>query len=124
MSQVYISGNALSILGGPHDLIQTIYHEGSAVLDAVAIDEVSGRIAACTSEEAFVYRPYGWKEDALKVAQHPRELKVKLLTAPAVVTSMHATNSGRRARITNTVMGVFGGAPHRFFFAEAFSNRG
>ncbi|MCJ1260826.1 regulator of (H+)-ATPase in vacuolar membrane [Lobaria immixta] len=62
----YASGNALIILGGPHDLIQTIYHDGSPALDAVAIDNSTGKIATCDSEEVYIYRPYGRKEGALR----------------------------------------------------------
>lgn len=73
--QVYISGNALVILGGPHDLIQTIYHEDTSALDAVAIDEVSGKIGTCSKEELYIYRPYGRIEGALKVATNTRPIE-------------------------------------------------
>ncbi|KAL8873409.1 MAG: hypothetical protein Q9174_001119 [Haloplaca sp. 1 TL-2023] len=63
---VYISGNALIILGGPHDLLQTIYVQESCALNAVAIDDVSGKIAAASTEEIYVYRPYGKEEGLLK----------------------------------------------------------
>ncbi|KAI9690129.1 MAG: regulator of (H+)-ATPase in vacuolar membrane [Bathelium mastoideum] len=62
----YISGNGLIILGGPHDVLQTIYHEEEEELVAVTIDEVSGRIAACTEKLVYVYKPYGQDEGALK----------------------------------------------------------
>ncbi|KAF2969895.1 hypothetical protein GQX73_g3666 [Xylaria multiplex] len=45
---VYITGNALSILSDPNTLLQTIYDDDSRKLDAVAFDEFSGKIAACT----------------------------------------------------------------------------
>ncbi|KAL8964077.1 MAG: hypothetical protein Q9183_004723, partial [Haloplaca sp. 2 TL-2023] len=64
---VYISGNALIILGGPRDLLQTIYVEESCALNAVAVDDVSGKIAAASSEGIYVYRPYGKDEGLLKV---------------------------------------------------------
>ena len=67
MLKAYVSGNALIILGGPHDLIQTIYHDGSSALDAVAIDKWTGKIATCDSEEVYIYRPYGRNEGALRV---------------------------------------------------------
>ena len=64
---VYISGSAVVILGGPHQLLQTIYHEDhSCSLDAVAIDDVTGKIVVCTSNEVTIYKPYGRKEDVLK----------------------------------------------------------
>ncbi|KAL8801436.1 MAG: hypothetical protein Q9182_004453 [Xanthomendoza sp. 2 TL-2023] len=62
--QVYISGDGLMILSGPDNLVQTIYQEDCDTLIAVAIDEVSGKIAVASSREIHVYRPYG-KEDGL-----------------------------------------------------------
>ncbi|KAF2229701.1 WD repeat protein-like protein [Viridothelium virens] len=62
----YVSGYALIILGGPHDVLQTIYHEEEEELIAVTIDEVSGRIAVCTHKVVHIYKPYGQREDALK----------------------------------------------------------
>ncbi|KAI9681631.1 MAG: regulator of (H+)-ATPase in vacuolar membrane [Trizodia sp. TS-e1964] len=62
---VYISGNALVILGGADNVIQTIYQEGED-LEAVAIDEATGKIATCAGSSIFLYRPYGWNEGALK----------------------------------------------------------
>lgn len=64
---MYISGNALVILGGPHDLIQTIYHDEGLVLDAVAVDEATGKMATSSSEDVYIYKPHGEKEGALKV---------------------------------------------------------
>ena len=62
----YISGSALVILAGSHVLLQTIYHDESESLDAVAIDEASGKIASCSGPTVHVYRPYGQEESALK----------------------------------------------------------
>lgn len=62
----YISGNALVILSGPHSLIQTIYDDQLLALEAVVIDEATGKIAVCSSEEVHIYKPYGKKEGALK----------------------------------------------------------
>ncbi|KAL9129322.1 MAG: hypothetical protein Q9217_002193 [Psora testacea] len=62
----YVSGNALVILGGSHDLIQTTYHDQCEALGAVVIDEVSGKIATCSSDEIYVYKPYGREEGILK----------------------------------------------------------
>ncbi|CEL09537.1 Putative WD repeat protein [Aspergillus calidoustus] len=63
---VYISGQALVILGGPHKLLQTIYVDDTPALEAVAIDEASGRIAVCGGPYAFVYQPYGVLNETLK----------------------------------------------------------
>ncbi|PLB35074.1 WD repeat protein [Aspergillus candidus] len=62
----YISGNALVILGGPHKLLQTIYIDDTDALEAVTIDESSGKIATCGGSDAFVYQPYGIKGETLK----------------------------------------------------------
>ena len=64
---MYISGSALVILGGPHELIQTIYHDEHSELDAVAVDEATGKIAICSSKEVTIYKPYGREEGVLKV---------------------------------------------------------
>ncbi|KAK4242182.1 RAVE protein 1 C terminal-domain-containing protein [Achaetomium macrosporum] len=56
----YITGNALAILGdaAPDErLLQTIYDDDPAPLQAVALDEASGKIAVCTRRAVRVYRP-------------------------------------------------------------------
>lgn len=68
MSKAYISGNALIILGGPHDLIQTIYHDKCTGFDTVSIDQSSGKIAISNEQETYIYRPYGKDEGVPKVA--------------------------------------------------------
>lgn len=68
-SKAYISGSALVILGGPDDLIQTIYHDGSVGFDAVSVDKLSGKIAISNEKDIYIYRPYGRDEDVLKVAR-------------------------------------------------------
>jgi hypothetical protein len=55
------------ILGGPHQLLQTIYHDESQDLGAVAIDEESGKIATCSKGTIYIYQPFGQSEDVLKV---------------------------------------------------------
>ena len=55
------------ILGGPHHLIQTIYHDDTQILGAVAIDKESGKIATSSGGNIHIYRPYGQNEDVLKV---------------------------------------------------------
>ncbi|KAI1753144.1 WD repeat domain-containing protein [Xylaria castorea] len=65
---VYITGNALSILSGPGTVLHTIYDDDSRRLEAVAFDEVSGKIAACTDGTVRIYRPMGHTHDSLKWA--------------------------------------------------------
>ena len=65
--QVYISGHALVILGGPHKLLQTIYVDDADALEAVTIDESSGKIAVCGGPDVFIYQPYGILDETLKV---------------------------------------------------------
>jgi hypothetical protein len=64
---VYITGNALSILSNPGTILHTIYDDDSRNLEAVAFDESSGKIAACTAEAVRIYRPLGHAHDSLKV---------------------------------------------------------
>jgi hypothetical protein len=65
--QAYITGNALVVLTGPDTILQTIYDDDEAELEAIAIDEASGKIATCVGKSVRVYRPYGRDEGALKV---------------------------------------------------------
>ncbi|KAK4101351.1 hypothetical protein N658DRAFT_471083 [Parathielavia hyrcaniae] len=55
----YITGNALAILGDPDKLLQTVYDDDPEPLQAVALDEASGRIAVGTRHVVRVYRPLG-----------------------------------------------------------------
>lgn len=55
------------ILDGQYNLVQTTYLDQCHALNAISIDRHTGKIAACSLEEAFVYRPYGQDEGALKV---------------------------------------------------------
>lgn len=119
--KVYISGNALVILGGPHDLIQTIYHDNAGALDAVAIDEVSGKIGTCTNEELYIYRPYGRIEGALKVATSTRTISQDPDGA-IVVPPVHTTDHRGRKRHVYTIMGIGRRVVGRVFFAETLSN--
>lgn len=65
---VYITGNALSILSDPGTILQTIYDDDSRVIEAVAFDEFSGKIAACTDGTIRIYRPLEHAHDSLKWA--------------------------------------------------------
>ncbi|KAJ5097458.1 hypothetical protein N7456_008179 [Penicillium angulare] len=62
----YISGHALVILGGPQNLLQTIYVDDTDKLEAVAFNEASGKIAVCGGPDIFVYHPWGIKGETPK----------------------------------------------------------
>ncbi|KAL2015741.1 hypothetical protein VTK56DRAFT_4888 [Thermocarpiscus australiensis] len=64
----YITGSALAILGEPDTLLQTVYDDDDEPLQAVALDEASGKIAVATRRVVRVYRPFGREEDALQWA--------------------------------------------------------
>lgn len=64
---MYISGHALVILTGPQTLLQTIYVDETKTLEAVTIDEASGKIAVCGGPDVFIYQPYGIQHETLKV---------------------------------------------------------
>lgn len=53
--------------------MQTIYDDTEEQLEAIAVDEASGKIATCTGSTIRVYKPYGQEEDALQV--RVRELR-------------------------------------------------
>lgn len=67
MLQAYISGNAAILLKGPKEILQTIYIDDVDELEAVAIEENSGRIAVCSKEHVYIYGPIGRTEGVLKV---------------------------------------------------------
>jgi hypothetical protein len=70
VEQAYISGNAFVVLSNPTTILQTIYDDAEQHLEAIAIDEASGKIATCTRSTIRVYKPYGQEEDALQVRVH------------------------------------------------------
>jgi hypothetical protein len=75
---VYVTGNALSILSDPGTVLQTIYDNDDRRLEAVAFDESSGKIAACTDGTVRIYRPLGHTDDSLKVSLlRPRPLGLR-----------------------------------------------
>jgi hypothetical protein len=67
MSQGYVSGNAVIILKGPKEILQTIYVDDVEELEALTIEESSGRIAVCSKEHVYIYGPIGRDEGVLKV---------------------------------------------------------
>ncbi|KAK0107758.1 regulator of (H+)-ATPase in vacuolar membrane, variant 2 [Cadophora gregata f. sp. sojae] len=62
----YITGNAFVVLTAPDSILQTIYDDDEEDLEAIAIDEASGKIVTCAGTIIRVYKPYGQGEDALK----------------------------------------------------------
>ncbi|KAF1937394.1 hypothetical protein EJ02DRAFT_56483 [Clathrospora elynae] len=62
----YISGNALVVLDRPDHVLQTIYIDEEAELEAVALDAVTGKLAACSTRHIYIYRPYGQDEGVVK----------------------------------------------------------
>jgi hypothetical protein len=66
-SHAYISSNAVIILKGPKEILQTIYVDDVEELEAVTIEESSGRIAVCSKEHVYIYGPIGRDEGVLKV---------------------------------------------------------
>ncbi|UPX15395.1 regulator of (H+)-ATPase in vacuolar membrane [Ascochyta rabiei] len=54
----YISGNALVILDRPNHVIQTIYMDDEEALEAVALDQGTGKLAACSTRHMYIYQPY------------------------------------------------------------------
>ncbi|KAF2003615.1 hypothetical protein P154DRAFT_617532 [Amniculicola lignicola CBS 123094] len=62
----YISGNALIILDRPNHVLQTIYIDEESELDAIALDENTGKIATCSPSTVYIYQPYGQDEGAIK----------------------------------------------------------
>lgn len=66
----YISGSAFIILDESHHVIQTIYDDDNdRQLDAIVIDEISGKIATCSAEQVRIYQPLILREDSVKWAQ-------------------------------------------------------
>lgn len=65
--KAYVSGNAIVILGGAQQLLQTIYLNDANYLVAVTVDEQSGKIAVSDGDRIFVYAPQGKDERVLKV---------------------------------------------------------
>ncbi|POS86224.1 hypothetical protein EPUL_000396, partial [Erysiphe pulchra] len=55
----YITGNAVVILTTPHNLLQVIYDDSEEQLEAIAFDEITGKIAVHASHQIRIYKPYG-----------------------------------------------------------------
>jgi hypothetical protein len=68
---VYISGRALIILGDAQKILQTIYIDNGEALEAVTIEETTGRIATCDRRHVYIYKPIGRAEGVLRVCKCP-----------------------------------------------------
>lgn len=71
LNQAYITGSAIAILGEPQTILQTIYDDNEDPLEAIALDEASGKIAVCTYNTVRIYKPFGQEDDALRVCCAP-----------------------------------------------------
>ena len=90
------------------------------------IDEATGKIAICSSEEVHIYKPYGKKEGALKArfGTHDSWPLREVLTKYVVVISVLFRGFKPRQRHVDTIMGVGGGAVDRVLFFEALQDCG
>lgn len=76
-TQAYITGNAFTVLTGPQTVVQTIYADTEDALEAIDIDEESGRIATCTRTQVTIYKPRSQdRRTAPKVCPHPSAQRV------------------------------------------------
>ncbi|KAK2603932.1 regulator of (H+)-ATPase in vacuolar membrane [Conoideocrella luteorostrata] len=68
--EAYISGCAFTVLDEAHRVTQTVYDDDTEkYLDAITIDEASGKIATCTSKQVRIYQPLALQIDNVKWAQ-------------------------------------------------------
>jgi hypothetical protein len=63
----YVSGNAFAVLSDATTLVQTVYDDNPEPLQAIAVDEGSGRLAACTSQVVRIYGPVAQSDDSYQV---------------------------------------------------------
>lgn len=63
----YISGHAFTVLSASHRVIQTVYDDDSEQqLDAIVLDEASGKIATCTPKQVRIYCPLALQDESVK----------------------------------------------------------
>lgn len=67
-TKAYISGNALIILNQPNHVLQTTYIDEEQELEAIALDEETGKLATCSTKNIYIYQPYGKDEGAIRVS--------------------------------------------------------
>ncbi|KAF2744645.1 hypothetical protein M011DRAFT_470243 [Sporormia fimetaria CBS 119925] len=68
----YISGNSFVALDRPNHVLQTTYIDGEDELDAITLQEVTGKLAVCSATRIYVYQAY-WQigEDGYEPSAHP-----------------------------------------------------
>lgn len=84
-------------MSGPQAIVQTIYTDTNDELEAIAVDEESGRIATCTRTAVVVYKPRTADTKApLKVRAHPMpSLSMRrAISSPVQKANGDAVNSG------------------------------
>lgn len=52
--------------------MQTIYIDEETELEAVAVDEGTGKLAACSTRHIYIYQPYSVEYDVYKVRSNVR----------------------------------------------------
>ena len=83
--------------------MQTTYIDEAEELEAVTLDEETGKIAVCSLESLHIFQPYGQDENAVKVRAWCQS-SLGLTASPVVFAGKHATTR-RRQRIQNLVVG-------------------
>lgn len=65
---------------GPQKILQTIYVDDIETLEAVTIEESSGKIAVCGGPDVFIYEPCRVKDESLNVSvdQGPHAAEAEL----------------------------------------------
>ena len=101
--------------------MQTIYHDDVSLLDAVAIDKDTAKIAVLGQSTIYIYRPHGLEEASLRVR---RMLVTYSLLMWLVVASILVHNRVDHANLEDLVMGTSRGALGRVFGARAVPDFG
>lgn len=109
--QAYVSGNAVIILKGPQEILQTIHVDEVDELEAVTIEESSGRVAICSKEQVFIYGPIGRDEGLLKVEIQTNSITI---TDTATVVAHPQLGHGRDTASLHIIMGLTRRAPCRW----------
>lgn len=57
------------ILDSPNHVVQTIYIDEEDELEAVCLDENTGKIAVCSARNIYIHHPYGVDYEVVKVGE-------------------------------------------------------